>query len=317
MSDLKLHSPDCILANECEALFIAAEYKSKVNDRVKIIFDAHEYYTDSHRSIKSRLLGARPADALFRNVLKLASARTTVCAELATRYFEEYGHRFGVVRNIPIHSKQCLALPDRDSNDKCDGVIRLIHHGVASRSRRIDDMIRIIANTDIRYTLDLMLVSDQQYQEELRRLAMEIAPGRITFVDPVKTVEIVETIRRYDGGLFLIPPFSFNAEMCLPNKLFEFIHAGLAVFIGPSPAMADLVRSHRCGFVAKSYDFMDMVDLLNSTSRSQIQSAQAMSQKASGLMSGENEMDKALELWCSGGLRIVSDAGGEFTRGCG
>ena len=67
-------------------------------------------------------------------------------------------------------------------------------------------------------------------------------------------VQICKHINAYDVGLFLLPPNNFNYRHALPNKFFEFIQAGLAVAIGPSPEMATLVERHGCGVVAESFE---------------------------------------------------------------
>jgi glycosyltransferase involved in cell wall biosynthesis len=45
-----------------------------------------------------------------------------------------------------------------------------------------------------------------------------------------------------------------NGDVALPNKLFEFLHAGLPMIVSDSPAMADFVRRHNLGEVAPLED---------------------------------------------------------------
>jgi len=79
--------------------------------------------------------------------------------------------------------------------------------------------------------------------------------------------EICEATNQYDIGLFLLPPVNLNYRFALPNKLFEFIQARLAVAIGPSPEMARVVRAHKVGVVSESFDPASMADSLNSLTR--------------------------------------------------
>jgi hypothetical protein len=65
--------------------------------------------------------------------------------------------------------------------------------------------------------------------------------------------ELPQHLNRYDIGVFLLPPTNFNYRYALPNKLFEFIQARLAVAIGPSPEMARLVRQYCCGVIADDF----------------------------------------------------------------
>ena len=74
---------------------------------------------------------------------------------------------------------------------------------------------------------------------------------------------IVDTIAQYDIGLFLLSPANFNYYHALPNKLFEFVQARLAVAIGPSPEMARIVNDHDLGIVAPDFEPTTMAAHLN------------------------------------------------------
>jgi glycosyltransferase involved in cell wall biosynthesis len=52
----------------------------------------------------------------------------------------------------------------------------------------------------------------------------------------------------------VFPATTFNLEHSLPNKLFEAVQGRVAVIVGPSPDMADLVREHGIGLVLPGAD---------------------------------------------------------------
>jgi hypothetical protein len=76
---------------------------------------------------------------------------------------------------------------------------------------------------------------------------------RINILPSVKSSEVVPTINRYDVGVFLLPPVNFNYANTLPNKLFDFIQARLAVAVGPTPEMADIVKHFDLGIVGEDF----------------------------------------------------------------
>jgi hypothetical protein len=76
----------------------------------------------------------------------------------------------------------------------------------------------------------------------------------VRVLDPVPMDQVVPTMESYDVGLYALQPTSFNNLHALPNKFFDFVQAGLAVVIGPSPDMAALVRQHNLGLVADGFD---------------------------------------------------------------
>jgi len=164
--------------------------------------------------------------------------------------------------------------------------------------RKLETMIKAPALCDQRYSLHFMFVNpDSSYTRHLKNLADERAPGRVTFHEPVTPTEIIQRISAYDIGFYLLEPNSYNNRVALPNKLFDFIAAGLAVCVGPSPAMAELVRQHHCGCVAPSFAPGDVAETLNHLSVDQLAAMQHASREAAQQYNASREMEKVIELY--------------------
>jgi len=159
-------------------------------------------------------------------------------------------------------------------------------------------MIRAVALSDPRFTLDLMLMDDDAaHVHDLRRLAEEIAPGRIFFRDPVPPLDIVRTVAEYDIGLCVIQPITYNTLMMLPNKMFEYIQAGLAVCVGPSPAMVEVVRRFGVGVVAASFTPRDVAATLDRLTVDQVEAMRTAALRAARTLNADVEMHKVVDLY--------------------
>ena len=159
-------------------------------------------------------------------------------------------------------------------------------------------MIEAIALTAPHFHLNFMLVpSNQQYIEQLQKLSQQIAPDRVTFHDPVHPTEIVKRIQGFDIGFFLLPHTSFSYEAALPNKFFEFINAGLAVCIGPSPEMAHLAKQYQFGIVAPSFQPQAVANLLNNFEAAQIDQMKHHALQARLDLNADVEMAKLQALY--------------------
>lgn len=233
---------DLIIANDANTWPLAVALRGSA----RLLFDAHEYAPREFEDLRWWRVFHQPYKTwLCRENLAQADGVLTVCDGIADEYARVFGVRPLVVRNVPA-GQSFLPRPTDPKQ------IRLIHHGVANPSRRLELMIDTVARLDERFTLDLMLMAnDRNYLESLRSRAA--ANPRIRFRDSVPTAQIVPSTREYDIGVFLLPPTNFNYRFALPNKFFEFIQARLAVAIGPSPEMARLVQEHACGIVAENF----------------------------------------------------------------
>lgn len=235
---------DVIIANDIDTLPVALELAGPS----PVLFDAHEYAPLEFEDRLFFRLFQRPYRYwLCRTFIPRAAAMTTVCESIAEAYERDTGVRPLVVLNAPDYED----LSPSDASDH-GGTIRLVHHGGAARSRGIEQMIRAVRLLDGRFTLDLFLVgTDRPYLDQLRRETR--GDPRIRFNDPVPMRDLPRALNAFDVGLYLLEPTSFNNRYALPNKLFEFLQARLAVAIGPSPEMARVVREHRFGIVAEDF----------------------------------------------------------------
>lgn len=276
---------DLVLANDFEALPVGI----KLAEGAPVLFDAHEYAPLEFEDRPAwRFFIAPYRDRMCKKYLPRAAAVTTVCQGIAERYRDEYGVHVEIIANAgPFHDLPLRpTLPSR---------IRLIHHGVAIASRRIEGMIDMMGLVDERFSLDLILVpGDPLYITRLRQRAD--GKPRIRFLDSVPMDKIVELSAGYDVGLFLLPPTNFNYAMALPNKLFEFIQARLAVAIGPSPEMARIVREFDCGIVADDFAPATLARALNSLTGADVDRMKAGSEKAAYAYTAENNAEKVREI---------------------
>ena len=71
--------------------------------------------------------------------------------------------------------------------------------------------------------------------------------ANVQVVDPVPPDRLVEALRDYDVGLVINRPVTRNDELVFPNKLFEYLMAGLAVAVPRLPGMTPLVEERDVG----------------------------------------------------------------------
>lgn len=94
-----------------------------------------------------------------------------------------------------------------------------------------------------------------EYREELRALAARHAvAGRVLIEDPVPPEAVVAEIAGATAGLALIQPACLSYRLSLPNKLFEYLAAGLPILATDMPTIAAFVEATGTGLVAASSD---------------------------------------------------------------
>jgi hypothetical protein len=235
------HGADLVIANDLSALPLA----SRAADGAAVVFDAHELsIAEDADHLWWRVIVAPYVDSLLRTYLPQTTGMMTVASGIAERYRRDYGVNPVVVTNAP----PMAPLEPSPVGEP----IRLIHHGSADPQRRLELMIEAVDRLDDRFELNLMLVpKGERYFERIAEMASD--RERVQLIEPVPQREIVRALNRFDVGVYLLPPLNDNLLHALPNKLFEFIQARLAVAIGPSVEMAAIVRESACGVIASDF----------------------------------------------------------------
>jgi glycosyltransferase involved in cell wall biosynthesis len=275
---------DLIIANDFTALPVCcAVAKSR---KLKLLYDAHEYTlgqsSNDQEWVKKKLPYIRYA---LKKYLPKCDRMTTVCASIA----EEYQRTFSIP--LPAVIKNASPYKDLSPEKRNDGKIKLVHHGLALRQRAIEDMIKTVELLDDRFELYFYLVfKDMEYYAELKKLALPL--GRVFFMDPVPMDLIPSTLNMYDIGLYILPPVNFNQLHALPNKIFEFIQARLAVAIAPSPEMSEIVKKYQLGVIADDFEPESMARAIGSLDEDCIQRYKQNSHSCAKELSAEVEIEK-------------------------
>ncbi|MEJ2568822.1 MAG: hypothetical protein P8Z50_08155 [candidate division WOR-3 bacterium] len=210
------------MANGLDALVIACTIAQR--EETKILFDAHEYEPRQIEDNWFHRLFVNPyKDFLCKKYLPFANTITTVSPGIAEEFNRVYSVKPEIIMNTPEYQKTNLQKVNPNT-------IRIIHHGIAHPSRKLENMIKIMPLLEERFLLTLMLIKgDKNYLNYLGNLTDRICPDRISFRSPVAFDFIVSELNHYDIGIIVYNPTSFNIKYALPNKLFEFIMAGLCI----------------------------------------------------------------------------------------
>jgi glycosyltransferase involved in cell wall biosynthesis len=285
---------DAYIVHDFEALAVLLQIAPNT---AEVFLDAREFTPDEIPSgVWYRALLQRYRKVwLVGQHIKRVKGIMTVSPVIAEAYKKWFGVDIPtVVLNVPDFQELHPSKVQANS-------IRLVHHGLASRPRRLELLIRLLELLDPRFELHFVLVptdEDSDYIDEFKAAAM--ASKRATsihFHDPVPFTQIARFIQKFDIGVFFHLPDTINAENALPNKFFEFIQARLAVAIGPSPEMRNIVESLNLGVVSSEFKIQELANLLNNLTSQQVADFKVNSDAAADTYNTSREVLKMVSLF--------------------
>ncbi len=262
-------------------------FRSKSN-KTKIIFDAREYYPkESDESFFFRYLIAPSRILLCKYYLSKLDAFYTVSPGLAEMYLRDFNVKPIVIRSTPFFQKKPIlketAIP-----------FKMVHHGVASANRQLENMIEIIRKLDGKFTLDFYLTGDKIYEDYLKDLAKDCQ--YIKFCEPVPFKEINNMLTSYDIGFCFLSTDVTNTMYSLPNKFFEYIQARLVLAINPAPDMTTIARKYDIAIISEDFSNESMIDALRNFEKSHYLELKANIDSAANILNWEIESQKLIQL---------------------
>jgi glycosyltransferase involved in cell wall biosynthesis len=282
----RAHRPDVWIANDWTTLPIAQRLAQE--RRVPFVYDTHELATDEHAERAAWRVFNRPMIvALERRCLRHAALVTCVSGGIADTLVGRYGleRRPLVVLNTPGYRE----VPFRPTGQ----TVEMLYHGLVTPGRGLAECIRSAALWRPEFRLTIRGPAEAGYDaaltEEIRRAGVE---DRIRLSPPVPMTSLVEEAARYDVGLFALPAHSLHNRLALPNKIFEYTMAGLALCVSDLPEMAELVRARGLGVLIRDTSPESIAASVNSLSREAIDSHKVRALAAARELNWEREGEK-------------------------
>jgi glycosyltransferase involved in cell wall biosynthesis len=234
---LRRTSPVLVHANDYNTMWIGVAAKRFFRSR--LVYDAHELWPDRDGRAEWRpwLLGS---EFLF---IRVADATLTVSPGVARVIASRYHVRQPiVVRNIPEYRHDALSQPRRP-----DQPPQAVYVGVLAPSRGLEDAVEALAAVP-ELRLRLIGSGDACYALQLAQRAEAAGAGdRFEIQAAVPPAHVTRAIVGADIGLVLIQPTSLSHRMSLPNKLFEYVAAGVPVIATDLPVLGPLVHKEGIG----------------------------------------------------------------------
>lgn len=284
---LKESGARMVIANDWPALIVAARWKAETGGFVH--YDTHEYATlEFDERFIWRLIYKRFVSHLERATIGDANVVSTVGPRLADALQQHYNLpvRPLVIRNIPNR----IDLPQEAP---VSWPLRLLYHGQVLPDRGLEALLDSIPLWRVPHSLTIRGDGDPSYIERLRRRVDDIAPGAAVVFEPAVQPDEVMPIAATtaDVGVHFTPLGTTQRHFSLPNKLFEYIGAGLAVAVSPGADLRQIVESHGVGVASADASPQAIAALINGLDVTQVERFRAKARIAAGVLCWEHEKD--------------------------
>ncbi|HLG03882.1 MAG TPA: glycosyltransferase, partial [Bacteroidia bacterium] len=215
---------DVYVANDLDTLWpnsLAARFYKR-----PLVYDTHEIFTE----VPELAQGGFKKSVwkwLERRLFRKLKYVFTVNDSIADWYDKKYGIRPRVVRNIPripagmrAFSRADVHLPENKKIVLLQGAGINVHRGAEEAVEAMKFLDGVV----------LLIIGGGDVLPKLKEMAQtKHLEGKVIFVDKLPPDELRAWTRLADLGLTLDKDSNINYRYSLPNKIFDYIHAGIPV----------------------------------------------------------------------------------------
>lgn len=244
---LMFHRAHLLFSNDLDTLlpnFLISKMKS-----AHLVYDSHEYFTETPELVHRKFVQG-VWKKIERWIFPKLRDVITVNQSIAGLFEKEYGVEVAVVRNIP----PMLPIPEKQFEHKLpnDKPIVLLQGSGINIHRGAEELVQAMQFVD---NANLLVVGGGDVIDVLKKMTKDLGlQEKIFFIPKVPFEELRYYTSRAALGVSLDKDTNINYRFMLPNKLFEYIQAGVPVLIAPRVEMKKIVEGYRVGETIKSHD---------------------------------------------------------------
>jgi glycogen(starch) synthase len=204
----------------------------------RLVYDAHELYADEEPG------APRIYRAAVRSIERVGAGRAdavvTVGSDLA-RDLQTTLH----LDHEPVVVLNCPFVEEVEPRPRDGGPLRALYQGAAGPGRPLGDLLDAIPSAPgVHLTIR---VANVDLAELVRTATGRGLEKQVEVVAPVPPDAVVSAAAAFDVGVIINRPLTRNDELVLPNKLFEYLMAGLAVVAPRLPSLTRVVEGDGVG----------------------------------------------------------------------
>ena len=211
-------------ANDLDTLlpnFLVAKIKG-----LPLVFDSHEYFTEVPE-LQNRPFVKSIWTGIERWIFPKLNKVFTVNESIAQLFEKNYGSKPQVIRNIP--SKQVLRPKmERQAVGIPEGMKLLVMQGAGLNiDRGTEEAVLAISLLE---DVGLMVIGSGDVLPLVKKMVKDRKlDNRVFFFPKMEYSQMLQYTQMADIGLSLDKDSNINYRYSLPNKLFDYIHAGIPV----------------------------------------------------------------------------------------
>ena len=246
---LLFHRANLLLSNDLDTI-LPNYFISRLKGQ-KLIFDSHEYYTETPELV-NRPRVQRVWKRIEGFTVPKLGKMITVCDSIADLFREKYGVEVQVIRNIPPRKalppkgdKTALGLPT-------DKHLLILQGSGINIQRGAEELVQAMSLLDNCF---LRIIGGGDVLPILKQMVEELKiADRVRFFPRMPYAQMMSYTQLAELGFCLDKDTNLNYRFSLPNKLFDFIQAGVPIVASHLTEIEKIIRKYDLGLFIENHE---------------------------------------------------------------
>jgi len=263
---LLFHKCDLLVSNDLDTL-IPNYFVSKLK-KIPLVYDTHEIFTEvpelQHNRLKKRIW-----KGIERVLVPRLKYLFTVNKSIADWYQVQYHVSARIVRNVPTASLHSTIKSRLELDLPVDKQIIILQGSGINIDRGAEELIESMKF--IENSLLLIIGGGDCIPELKKRVIRLDLKEKVRFVGKLPYSELMQYTRNSDLGVTFDKNTNINYYYSLPNKLFDYIHAGIPVLASRLPEIEKIIRHYDLGDLIDNHEPRHIADKIEEVLKNQEQ----------------------------------------------
>jgi len=241
---LLFHKNGILVSNDLDTL-LPNFLVSKIRN-LPLVYDSHEYFTGVPE-LQNRKFVKWIWKSIEKFIFPYLKHVITVSDSIATQYEKEYRLRPLTVRNCARKSDQIVPFSRGELELNAEHLLLIFQGSGINADRGGEELIDAIAITE---DVSLLIIgSGDKFEILIEKTKNQGLSERIKFIPILPWETLMRYTRSVDAGLSLDKNSNLNYSFSLPNKLFDYISAGIPVIASDLPEISKVINEYNCGIL--------------------------------------------------------------------
>jgi glycosyltransferase involved in cell wall biosynthesis len=220
--------------------------------RAPRIYDAHEYFTEM-KEVRTRPFVQKVWKGIEKFAVPKFQYGYTVSEGISVAFKNEYNRNYGVIRNMPV----LKALNTEPSEEKV-----LLYQGYVNEGRGFEYLIPAMKTVPYR----LVICGDGNFMSQLKQLIKEYeVEDKVELKGMLPPDQLWMESQKATLGIALAEKEGLNQFMALPNKFFDYMHAGLPQLAMNYPEYQKINQQHKIAVLIDDLSMEAIAKTINET----------------------------------------------------